>query len=274
MDSTYDGTEGTYDGTEGLSYHTRMTPFLLSFVATILSALASRWLTPLFFSTYRSAPHKVKREWDTRYACHIYAMTVVPFTLATLFDIFSSRDDESSVVSFADYRTRTIMATSLGYFLAEMFVCCVYEVGGVAMMVHHVTAIAVLSVAVLHDLGHVYILSVLITEITTPFVNMRWWLDKAGMKRTRLYLANGLAMTVLWSLFRVALFPVYFAFVLHTWRHICEVVPFPYRLLSIFPPLVLSYLNWSWFLLILRGARKAIITTHSTHSTHSAHSTN
>merc|ERR1712032_611537 len=43
-------------------------------------------------------------------------------------------------------------------------------------------------------------------EISTPFVNFRWMLDKAGMKQSTLYLANGITMVSLFVLFRVFLY--------------------------------------------------------------------
>ena len=40
-------------------------------------------------------------------------------------------------------------------------------------------------------------------EISTPFVHMRWFLYKIGRGSTRLYLANGLAMMVVFCLCRI-----------------------------------------------------------------------
>ena len=34
----------------------------------------------------------------------------------------------------------------------------------------------------------------MLAEATTPFVNMRWWLDKAEMKSSPLYFYNGVAL--------------------------------------------------------------------------------
>jgi hypothetical protein len=45
-------------------------------------------------------------------------------------------------------------------------------------------------------------------EITTPFLHVRWFLSKLGMKQTLLYRANGLAFSVLFILVRGALMTV------------------------------------------------------------------
>ena len=42
--------------------------------------------------------------------------------------------------------------------------------------------------------AHAYTLALLATEFTTPFVNARFWLDKAGCKAHPVYAANGVAM--------------------------------------------------------------------------------
>lgn len=51
--------------------------------------------------------------------------------------------------------------------------------GGPEMAIHHVAALASVATAGLQQQGHNYTLAMLATEMTTPFVNLRWLLDKA-----------------------------------------------------------------------------------------------
>ncbi|PPR82548.1 hypothetical protein GOBAR_AA38167 [Gossypium barbadense] len=46
--------------------------------------------------------------------------------------------------------------------------------------------------------GQIYILMVLISESTTPFVNIRWYLDVAGRKSSTIYIYNGIALFFGW----------------------------------------------------------------------------
>ena len=45
---------------------------------------------------------------------------------------------------------------------------------------HHLVCLACLAVSLFTRHGHVYIETMVITEVTTPLINIRWFLDKAG----------------------------------------------------------------------------------------------
>jgi hypothetical protein len=47
------------------------------------------------------------------------------------------------------------------------------------MAAHHVAALAAVAAAAFRAHAHNYTLALLATECTTPFVNLRWMLDKA-----------------------------------------------------------------------------------------------
>jgi TLC domain len=49
--------------------------------------------------------------------------------------------------------------------------------GGPEMIAHHVAALLSIYFALSLGEGHAYTLALLATEMTTPFVNMRWILD-------------------------------------------------------------------------------------------------
>jgi len=63
-----------------------------------------------------------------------------------------------------------------------------------------------IGLALLSGKAHMYILMVLFTEVTTPFVNLRWYLDVSGQKNCNLYLYNGVALFVGWLVARIILF--------------------------------------------------------------------
>ena len=39
---------------------------------------------------------------------------------------------------------------------------------------------------------------VLLSEVTTPEINLRWYLDISGLKRSKAYLINGVAIFLAW----------------------------------------------------------------------------
>jgi hypothetical protein len=71
------------------------------------------------------------------------------------------------------------------------------------ILVHHIMALVSLATAIDVRAMHAYVLFGLFTEVTTPFVNLRWRLQEAGASGCALYLWNGLAMTAVWGGARV-----------------------------------------------------------------------
>lgn len=55
------------------------------------------------------------------------------------------------------------------------------------MVVHHVAAMVAIWRALYTNTAHALVLAFLATEATTPLINMRFWLLKAGRQHTALY---------------------------------------------------------------------------------------
>jgi len=65
-------------------------------------------------------------------------------------------------------------------------------------LLHHGLSMYAIGLALLSGKAHMYILMVLFTEVTTAFVNLRWYLDVSGQKNCNLYLYNGVALFIGW----------------------------------------------------------------------------
>ena len=102
-----------------------------------------------------------------------------------------------------------------------------------------------------------YLLLVLLSELTTPLVNLRWMLDKAGLRHLQLYTVNGLLLLLAWGVARVALF---IPFYLHVLQHWSEIITIPMHaiVLLIGVPALLFVLNTVWFVKIVKGAYKLV----------------
>ncbi len=53
------------------------------------------------------------------------------------------------------------------------------QLGGTEMILHHVGSLASVVTAIVSGNCHMHALWMLMTEFTTPFINLRWWFDKA-----------------------------------------------------------------------------------------------
>uniref|UniRef100_A0A2P2JZR3 TLC domain-containing protein n=1 Tax=Rhizophora mucronata TaxID=61149 RepID=A0A2P2JZR3_RHIMU len=72
------------------------------------------------------------------------------------------------------------------------------ELGGLEYVLHHCLSMYSILLSLISGQGQIYILMVLFTEITTPFVNLRWYLDSAGQKNSKLYICNGVMLFLVW----------------------------------------------------------------------------
>ncbi|KAG6415524.1 hypothetical protein SASPL_122936 [Salvia splendens] len=139
--------------------------------------------------------------------------------------------------------------------------------GGVEYLIHHGLSLFAITQSLFSGQAQIYILMVLFTESTTPFVNLRWYLDVAGQKNSKLYIYNGVALFLGWLVARIFLFVFYFY---HMYVHFDQVskhltfntavrslvvkLVYPlgfYSLLTV-PP-VLAAMNLFWFWKIARG---------------------
>ncbi|KAJ1263389.1 hypothetical protein BS78_09G180900 [Paspalum vaginatum] len=222
----------------------------------------TRQVSSRCFKGYSGLNKMHRVEWNNRgiSTIHALAAAAVSFYLLVMSDLFS--DDAHSAVSVVDrksWMSDAMFGVSLGYFLTDLAMILWYfpRLGGREYLLHHGLSIYAISLALLSGKGHFYILMVLFTEATTPCVNLRWYLDLAGRKGSKLYLYNGMALFVGWLVARVVLFAYFFA---HMYLHFDQVrTVFPLGFYSILAvPPVLSLMNLLWFWKICKGIVKTL----------------
>lgn len=152
-----------------------------------------------------------------------------------------------------------VVGASLGYFSADgLMVFTQKALFGPMIAFHHVMALASLATAIDVRAVHAYVLFGLFTEVTTPFVNLRWRLYESGQAHRRIYVANGLAMTAVWGACRVTAFGPLFH---HVWTHFGDAMEhLPGYAVGILlgVPALLFVLNVVWFHKMVQGAAKML----------------
>jgi hypothetical protein len=126
------------------------------------------------------------------------------------------------------------------------------------MILHHIVVFISYTDLNAQRLAHNLVLMCLLLEATTPFVNCRWFLSQMGLKNTKIYLVNGLVMTVGWLLVRVVL-GAYIG--ISIWRMRDQLVSVPWfsKWISIIGFYLIGYfLQWFWFVKIIQGAMKTL----------------
>ena len=251
------------------------------------SALSSRLSSRV--PAYASLPRHHKLDLDSRLGSNLHAVASTALAVVCVLSLwsveasssspsFSSSSTSASATATATphpplpplaFRTSALsfaaLGLSLGYFAADLALVLLHSpaLGGAEVVGHHAAALASLLVAALTGHGHAHTLALLVSECTTPFVNARVYLERAGpaWKRSRTYAANGVAMLVVWAVGRVGLFAAFFAhlaaFPGAGAAGVLEMAPAARALIAVVPPL-LAALNAYWFCLIARGAWRTV----------------
>lgn len=140
-----------------------------------------------------------------------------------------------------------VIGVSGGYFTMDAALLAGHPaLAAPEIVVHHALALLSLGVAAQVRLLHVYLLVVVLSELTTPFVNARWLLDKAGRRDSKLYTVNGLLLTLMWGVARVVLFAPLFVHMAVHWHVSAAAAPLHALVLLLGVPLLLGGLNLMW----------------------------
>ena len=81
-----------------------------------------------------------------------------------------------------------------GYLISDLVLALYFNFSwpGFEMnVIHHLIVIVTLCMELTGGYGHCFAMSAGMTELTTPFVNNRWFMDKMGMKSSTVYVVNG-----------------------------------------------------------------------------------
>ncbi|GMN60298.1 hypothetical protein TIFTF001_029387 [Ficus carica] len=148
---------------------------------------------------------------------------------------------------------------SVGYFIADLgMILWLYpSLGGIEYVIHHSLSGIAVSYSMFSGEGQLYTYMILISEITTPEINIRWYLDIGGMKRSIAYLINGVVIFFAWLVARILMFGYMFYHVYLHYDQVIQMHIFGYLLVMVVPS-VLAIMNLMWFGKILKGLKKLI----------------
>ncbi|CAK9137491.1 unnamed protein product [Ilex paraguariensis] len=180
--------------------------WLVSIFAGVLMCITVYKLTGvvslLFFKGYNKLNNAQKLEWKNRGFSTFHALFVAVASLYLLLvsDLFDEGSQDELVINRTSILSDTILGISIGYFLSDMAMILWQfpALGGMEFVLHHALSMFSIMQSLVSGQGLIYILMVLFSESTTPFVNLRWYLDVAGQKTSNLYVYNGVALFLGW----------------------------------------------------------------------------
>ncbi|KAL8261932.1 hypothetical protein R6Q59_025981 [Mikania micrantha] len=213
-------------------------------------------VTPFIFKGFIKLNKAQKLEWMNRGFSTFHALFVAIASLYFLLisDLFDENDHEKLMIYRRSTLSEATLGISSGYFLSDMIMILwnYPSLGGLEYVLHHGLSMIGTLQCIFSGEAHYYIFMVLFTESTTPFVNIRWYLDVAGMKSSNLYLWNGIAMFLGWLVARIMLFGFFFYHMYNHADQVRQVHMITFCGLLMIPP-ILVIMNLFWFFKIAKG---------------------
>ncbi|KAF8016130.1 hypothetical protein BT93_H1606 [Corymbia citriodora subsp. variegata] len=202
-----------------------------------------------------------KVEWKNRGFSTFHAIIASSASLYLLLfsDLFKEGSHNQLVINRTSTVSETILGVSIGYFLSDlaMIVWHFPALGAWEYVLHHGLSMFSIFLSLVSGQGQIYILMVLFSESTTPFVNLRWYLDIAGQKSSDLYICNGIFLFLGWLVARILLFIFFFTHMLFHFDQVKEIFDLGFYSLLLVPP-VLAIMNLFWFWKIAKGLVKTL----------------
>ncbi|KAL5731904.1 hypothetical protein ACHQM5_004588 [Ranunculus cassubicifolius] len=218
-------------------------------------------ISSLSFKSYPGLTKIQRIEWNNKWISTLHAFFITTMSLYFVFfsDLYSDRRHEGLVPFRSSSLSSFTLGISAGYFLTDlaMIVWAYPSLGGMEYVVHHLLSVIAVAYSMLTGEGQLYTYMVLISEATTPGINLRWFLDTAGLKRSNAYLINGVGIFLSWLVARILLFGYIFY---HVYLHYVQIVQMhAFGILLVFVvPVVLGIMNLVWFGKIVKGLKKQI----------------
>lgn len=217
-------------------------------------------VSSFFYKCYASLTKAQKLEWNNRGISTVHAIFITFMSVYLVFfsDLYSDKLD--GPVTFRSSNLSNItLAVSVGYFITDIaMIFWVYpSLGGMEYVLHHFLSLVSIVYSVNSGEGQLYTYMVLISEGTTPGINLRWYLDTAGLKRSKAYVVNGSLMVVAWLVARIILFIYLFYHIYFHYDDVMQMRTFS-RVLIFGVPTILLIMNTIWFAKILRGLKKTL----------------
>ncbi|VFQ98490.1 unnamed protein product [Cuscuta campestris] len=224
----------------------------------------SQLISTFYFRSYISLTKIQRTEWNNRAMSTIHAIFIS--VMSSYFVFWSDLFSEHRLVGLLTFQNSSMstftLGVSVGYFISDLgMICWLYPaLGGVEYVVHHALSGIAVGYSMFTGEGQFYTFMVLISELTTPEINLRWYLDTAGLKRSNAYLINGVAIFFAWLAARILLFVYMFRHVYYHYDQVVQMHPFG-NLLVLVVPAILGIMNLMWFGKIMKGLKKTLAKT-------------
>jgi hypothetical protein len=198
--------------------------------------------------------------WGMKFSCVVHS--AVQSTAATylLFTdpyikpelIKFAKGEDFDVIRTISPNVALLLPITLGFFLYELVVLPLWWTPKEAAMVfHHVLPLFLNLTTCFHTLSLYFVF----TEISTPFVQMRWFIEKHLSRQHIAYKINAVVMLFIFAVVRILPIPLYHLAMWHN-RHIIAGLDTRFEIVSALLMNLPSLPNLYWAMLMFQAVQK------------------
>ncbi|WWC67953.1 uncharacterized protein I206_101872 [Kwoniella pini CBS 10737] len=233
---------------------------LISTIFFYCIQIASHKITPKIFKKYEEFDKRTKIGWASHTVSMVHAILVIPLSIKCLSSTLLKEDPIFGYDSFVGH----VFAFSSGYFLWDTLDSIFNSTIG--FVIHGAACLAVFIFSFrpfLAGFGAPFLL----WELSTPLLNIHWFMDKAGLstKYPTFFLINALMFMLTFFLARIVYGGANSLIFFKTMWIERNRIPLHLHIIYCSGNLALNALNWLWFskmlqkmLLRLQGDKKPI----------------
>jgi len=251
-----------------------LSAILYSFIFWPVSPFLSNWLAPKYYS---GLSRKKKLNWDAHVVSMVQSCLINAVALWVIWadEERGQMDWEERIWGYTG-ACAMVQALAAGYFVWDLFVTGLnLDVFGIGTLAHAIAALLVYTLG-FRPLVNYYSSIFILWELSTPFLNIHWFMDKVNMTGTRAQLYNGILLLFTFFTSRL-LFGTYQSYCVFAdfWRAVgaspspanvdsatmiyvndTTAVPLWAVLSYLASNLTLNFLNFYWFFKMIHAVRK------------------
>ncbi|KAF6777869.1 hypothetical protein AHF37_02783 [Paragonimus kellicotti] len=149
------------------------------YVCYVLTEVFTPYLSALWWPGYRRLRRNVLLDWNARMTSTVHAILIC---MASSWCLAYHTDLWTNKLFGTDYLSQACLCLSSGYMIYDMVTMTFYTKGFplFTYLIHHVTAVFGSWMILVNQLGMFYIHYKLLTELSTPLLNLRWFIRQLG----------------------------------------------------------------------------------------------
>ena len=225
---------------------------LISAVCWQLIMLSSHKFSPIFAPAYKTLSTAKQHQWDIRVVAFLHAVLISYLAYGILADPTLNADRLFGY----DFYAGQVYAIASGYFLWDSIISAWHiREYGPSFLIHGVLCFLAYVFSFTPFVMY-YGAVFLMFELSTPFLNVHWMLDKAGLTGSKWQLINGVLLGATFFLVRLC-FGTYMSYqffrdVSAHWDRVPSIHFYLYASANV----ILNTLNFIWFFKIVESVRK------------------